>query len=146
MADIEEAEGNHGAVREWLGRAARAPHDKAWVADGVISDRWAPVSPLGTLDAFVWRTPDERIAAPVEGAPPAAPPPAEAIAAPAPAALVTPAPRRSSRSAPTPRPRKALSCSRAANRRHHRPRLDGARRPRPRGSRSQTARLPALRQ
>ena len=52
-----------GAVREWLGRAARAPRDKAWVADGVISDRWAPVSPSGTLDAFVWRTPDERIAA-----------------------------------------------------------------------------------
>ena len=64
MADIEEAEDNQGAVREWLGRAARAPRDKAWVADGVISDRWAPVSPSGTLDAFVWRTPDERIAAP----------------------------------------------------------------------------------
>ena len=69
MADIEEAEGHHGAVREWLGRAARAPRDKAWVADGVISDRWAPVSPSGTLDAFVWRTPDERIAAPAEPAP-----------------------------------------------------------------------------
>ena len=68
MADIEEADGNQGAVREWLGRAARAPRDKAWVADGVISDRWAPVSPSGTLDAFVWRTPDERIAAPVETA------------------------------------------------------------------------------
>jgi len=94
MADIEEADGNHGAVREWLGRAARAPHDKAWVADGVISDRWAPVSPLGKLDAFVWRAPDERIAASVESAPvrPAPPPPTEAIAAPAPAALVTPAP------------------------------------------------------
>ena len=91
MADIEEAEGNHGAVREWLGRAARAPRDKAWVADGVISDRWAPVSPSGTLDGFVWRTPDERLAAPAEVAPPPAPtPPAEAIAAPVPA--VTPAP------------------------------------------------------
>ena len=89
MADIEEADGNHGAVREWLGRAARAPHDKAWVADGVISDRWAPVSPLGTLDAFVWRTPDERIAAQAESA--AAPRPAEAIAAPAPA--LAPAPQ-----------------------------------------------------
>ena len=66
MADIEDAEGHEGAVREWLGRAARAPRDKAWVADGVITDRWAPVSPSGTLDAFVWRTPDERIAAPVE--------------------------------------------------------------------------------
>jgi HemY protein len=66
MADIEEADGHEGAVREWLGRAARAPRDKAWVADGVISDRWAPVSPSGVLDAFVWRTPDERIAAPPE--------------------------------------------------------------------------------
>ena len=94
MADIEETEGNHGAVREWLGRAARAPRDKAWVADGVISDRWAPVSPSGTLDGFVWRTPDERIAAPAESAapPPAPPPPPEAIAAPVPAPAITPAP------------------------------------------------------
>jgi HemY protein len=92
MADIEEADGNDGAVREWLGRAARAPRDKAWVADGVISDRWAPVSPSGTLDGFVWRTPDERIAAPVEtaAASPAAPP-IEAIAPPAPATALAPA-------------------------------------------------------
>jgi len=69
MADIEEADGHQGAVREWLARAARAPRDKAWVADGVISDRWAPVSPSGTLDAFVWRAPDERIAAAAEPAP-----------------------------------------------------------------------------
>jgi uncharacterized membrane-anchored protein len=63
------------------------------VADGVISDRWAPVSPSGTLDGFVWRTPDERIAAPAESAPaPPAPPPAEAIAAPAPAVALAPAP------------------------------------------------------
>ncbi len=78
MADIEEAEGRHGAVREWLSRAARAPRDKAWVADGVISDGWAPVSPTGTLDAFVWRTPDERLAAlaepePIEPEPTATP-------------------------------------------------------------------------
>ena len=92
MADIEEADGHEGAVREWLGRAARAPRDKAWVADGVISDRWAPVSPSGTLDGFVWRTPDERIAAPVEtaAASPAAPP-IEAIAPPAPATALAPA-------------------------------------------------------
>jgi len=114
MADIEEAEGHHGAVREWLARAARAPRDKAWVADGFISDRWAPVSPSGALDAFVWRTPDERIAAapveaasveaaPVEPAPieaePAAPPPSlPSAAAPAPSrgappAVPAPAPR-----------------------------------------------------
>jgi HemY protein len=85
MADIEEADGHHGAVREWLGRAARAPRDKAWVADGVITDRWAPVSPSGALDAFVWRTPDERYALPAE---PAAPEPA----APAVEAIVPPAP------------------------------------------------------
>jgi HemY protein len=94
MADIEETEGNHGAVREWLGRAARAPRDKAWVADGVISDRWAPVSPSGTLDGFVWRTPDERLAAQVESAapPPAPPPPTATIGAPVPAPVLSPAP------------------------------------------------------
>jgi HemY protein len=92
MADIEETEGNHGAVREWLGRAARAPRDKAWVADGVISDRWAPVSPSGTLDGFVWRTPDERIAAPTESVTTPPPPPTEAIAAPVPASAITPVP------------------------------------------------------
>jgi HemY protein len=84
MADLEEADGHQGAVREWLGRAARAPRDKAWVADGVISDRWAPISPSGALDAFVWRTPDERFALPAEPMAPEPPPPVvEAIAAPA---------------------------------------------------------------
>lgn len=105
MADIEEAEGNEGAVREWLGRAARAPHDKAWVADGMISDRWAPVSPSGTLDGFVWRTPDERIAAPAEAAAPTpAPPPAAAVAAPPPAPEpVEPAPAPAPALVPPPR-------------------------------------------
>ena len=93
MADIEEADGHEGAVREWLGRAARAPRDKAWVADGVISDRWAPVSPSGALDAFVWRTPDERIAAPAAPAAAERPtaPVVEQIAAPAPTPAPTPA-------------------------------------------------------
>ncbi|MBV9075870.1 MAG: heme biosynthesis protein HemY, partial [Methylobacteriaceae bacterium] len=36
MADLEEAEGNPGRVREWLSRATRAPRDKAWVADGLV--------------------------------------------------------------------------------------------------------------
>jgi HemY protein len=92
MADIEEADGHQGAVREWLGRAARAPRDKAWVADGVISDRWAPVSPSGALDAFVWRTPDERLALPAEPAVAEPAPVVEAIAAPAPAPTPAPAP------------------------------------------------------
>ncbi len=72
MADIEEAEhGETGTVREWLSRASRAPRDPAWIADGVVAERWAPVSPVsGRLDAFVWATPQDRIAGPsgLEGA------------------------------------------------------------------------------
>ncbi|ADZ68813.1 heme biosynthesis protein HemY [Polymorphum gilvum] len=59
MAELEEAEhGDRGRVREWLARAVRAPLDKAWVADGVVREAWAPVSPVtGRLDAFEWTTP-----------------------------------------------------------------------------------------
>jgi HemY protein len=128
MADIEESEGHLGAVREWLARAARAPRDKAWVADGVISDRWAPVSPSGTLDAFVWRTPDERLAPyieppPVEPAPPeiAAPVPSPAPQAVAPQVLAAqeaaPQPVESVRRAPpspTPAPRAGVIIDPAA--------------------------------
>ena len=68
MADIEEAEhGETGALYEWLQRASRAPRDPAWVADGVISDHWSPVSPVtGKLDAFVWTTPVEQLSAPID--------------------------------------------------------------------------------
>ena len=61
MAEIEEAEhGETGTLFEWLQRAQRAPRDPAWVADGVVSDHWAPVSPVtGRLDAFEWTTPKE---------------------------------------------------------------------------------------
>jgi HemY protein len=69
MADLEETQGAPGAVREWLARAARAPRDRAWVADGFVSDRWAPISPAGKLDAFVWKTPEERLTATVEPSP-----------------------------------------------------------------------------
>lgn len=90
MADLEETQGSPGAVREWLARAARAPRDAAWVADGLVSDRWAPTSPDGKLDAFVWRAPQERLGAPDDAAPPAAgePRPAPALAAPPPPALI----------------------------------------------------------
>lgn len=59
MAELEEAEhGAAGKVREWLARATRAPRDAAWVADGLVSDQWLPVSPIsGRLDAFVWTVP-----------------------------------------------------------------------------------------
>ena len=135
MADIEEADGHQGAVREWLGRAARAPRDKAWVADGVISDRWVPVSPSGTLDAFVWRTPDERIAAPAEPRPAALRKGAHGRGdrRARSAAALPPAPPPSSRA-----PRRARSSfrrrSRAASWRHHRSGDDAARRPRPGGA------------
>lgn len=59
MAELEDAEhGAAGRVREWLSRATRAPRDAAWVADGLVSDQWMPVSPIsGRLDAFVWTVP-----------------------------------------------------------------------------------------
>jgi HemY protein len=63
MARIEgEQHADAGRVREWLARAVNAPRDPAWTADGVVSDRWAPVSPVtGALDAFRWRVPVEAI-------------------------------------------------------------------------------------
>jgi HemY protein len=94
MAEIEDSAGDAGAVREWLARAARAPRDKAWVADGVISDAWAPVGPRGALDAFVWRTPEERLTdlPPLELSP--APPPPASPALPASPPRVAPSPPR----------------------------------------------------
>lgn len=66
MSDLEQAEhGSTGRGREWLARAARAPRDPAWIADGVVSDRWAPISPItGRLDAFVWQAPPDVLVAP----------------------------------------------------------------------------------
>ena len=140
MADIEEAAGAEGAVREWLARAARAPRDRAWVADGVISDRWAPVSPSGALDAFVWRTPEERLSAPE---PSAAPPPRR----PTPPALVASRRRggRAAAAAPHPNRRRAQAGA-AAQRRNGRPvAVQRAGRSRPaRGERAQ-ARISAVR-
>lgn len=63
LADIEEAEtGDQGKIRHWLGRAVRAARDPAWVADGVVSEHWQPISPsTGRLDAFEWRVPAEKL-------------------------------------------------------------------------------------
>ncbi|WP_284777253.1 heme biosynthesis protein HemY [Agrobacterium sp. lyk4-40-TYG-31] len=68
MADIEEAEtGDQGRIRHWMSQALRAPRDYAWVADGVVSEKWLPVSPVnGRLDAFEWRTPFGQMESPVE--------------------------------------------------------------------------------
>lgn len=63
MARIEgEQNGDKGRVREWLARAVTATRDPVWTADGVVSEHWAPISPVtGELDAFEWRTPVARV-------------------------------------------------------------------------------------
>ncbi|MCP3474621.1 hypothetical protein NLM33_30330 [Bradyrhizobium sp. CCGUVB1N3] len=86
MAEIERAEhGDSGRARAWTLRAVRARHDPAWTADGYVSNRWRPVSPVtGRLDAFQWQTPVASLpsdrgttieASPFEEAMLAAPPP-----------------------------------------------------------------------
>ena len=59
MAEIERTEhGDSGRARAWTLRAVRALHDPVWTADGYVSDRWRPVSPVtGRLDAFQWQAP-----------------------------------------------------------------------------------------
>ncbi|GIQ75843.1 heme biosynthesis protein HemY [Bradyrhizobium sp. RD5-C2] len=59
MAELERTEhGDGGRARAWTLRAVRALHDPVWTADGYVSDRWRPVSPVtGRLDAFQWQTP-----------------------------------------------------------------------------------------
>ena len=65
MARIEGGEKRDaGRVREWLARAVRAPRDAVWMADGVISNEWQPLSPVtGALDAFEWRVPPDQLQA-----------------------------------------------------------------------------------
>ncbi|MCX7297207.1 MAG: heme biosynthesis protein HemY [Hyphomicrobiales bacterium] len=95
MAEIEETEhGDEGRVREWMGRAMRASGDPVWTADGVVSDRWLPVSPNGRLDGYQWRIPLAEIGVTypvVESAPPAEPKPAAVTLAPAAPEPVEPA-------------------------------------------------------
>jgi HemY protein len=68
LADIEEAEtGDQGRIRHWMGQALKAPRDPAWVADGHVSERWMPISPItGRLDAFEWKMPFDQLAGPIE--------------------------------------------------------------------------------
>ncbi len=67
MAELEAAEHSDiGKAREWTARALRAARDPAWIADGIVSDRWEPVSPVtGKLDAFVWAVPPGVSATPI---------------------------------------------------------------------------------
>jgi HemY protein len=59
MSELERTEhGDSGRARAWTLRAVRARHDSVWTADGYVSDRWRPVSPVtGRIDAFRWQTP-----------------------------------------------------------------------------------------
>lgn len=61
LAEIEEAEtGDQGRIRHYLAAALRAPRDPAWVADGIVSADWQPMSPItGQLGAFQWKPPYE---------------------------------------------------------------------------------------
>jgi len=115
MAEIEESEhGDEGRVREWMARAMRASGDPVWTADGVVSERWLPVTPNGRLDGFEWKLPLAEIGVSrpvIEVTPPPAPTaPAiviaasETTAAPAPAVEAKPAPpaRKSAKSAEKP--------------------------------------------
>ena len=65
MAELEETEhGDIGRAREWTARAITAARDPAWTADGFVSERWLPISPVsGRLDAFEWKVPLAQIAA-----------------------------------------------------------------------------------
>jgi HemY protein len=63
MAELEEHDGGSaGSVRQWLARASRARRDRAWVADGIVQNVWAPFSPVsGAVGAFAWREPPEQV-------------------------------------------------------------------------------------
>ena len=82
LAQLEGLEGDEGRAREWMARALNAARDPAWTADGFVSDRWLPLSPVsGRLDAFQWKVPVADIG---ERAPMMIEAPAEAVARPEP--------------------------------------------------------------
>jgi len=104
MAEIEEAEhGDEGRVREWMARAMRASGDPVWTADGVVSDRWLPVSPNGRLDGYEWKVPlaEIGVSRPVIEA---TPPPMEPAAVALPKATLEPPVEMPSRKAAKSRP------------------------------------------
>jgi HemY protein len=113
MAELNELEGDEGRAREWMGRALHAGRDPAWTADGYVSERWLPVSPVtGRLDAFQWKVPvadiGERapvlIEAPREIVSPPLGDAASDTGAAAPAAIVAPNPGPAPAAAARPRP------------------------------------------
>ncbi|HEY6258858.1 MAG TPA: heme biosynthesis HemY N-terminal domain-containing protein [Xanthobacteraceae bacterium] len=121
FAKLEELEhGDEGRAREWMTRALRARRDPAWTADGFVSDRWLPVSPVsGRLDAFAWTEPLAQIgstgevieageeAAAIEAPAVAQPVPATAPPAPSPLPSASEPPRLDATAAPAAGPRTA---------------------------------------
>ncbi|MBA8818154.1 heme biosynthesis protein HemY [Ochrobactrum sp. P6BS-III] len=93
LADIEEAEtGDQGKVRQWLARAVKAPRDPAWTADGYVSERWSPVSPVtGRLNSFEWKVPVVELAPVVEAEEPEIKGPIPDDKAPVPVVVTPPA-------------------------------------------------------
>ncbi len=61
MARIEASDsGDIGLVQEWLARGIHAMPDPQWIADGVVADEWAPLTPIShKLDGFEWKVPPE---------------------------------------------------------------------------------------
>ena len=103
MAKLERTERNdEGRAREWMARALNAPPDPQWTADGYVSDRWLPVSPVsGRIDAFQWRVPlAGAIAAPIIE--PELPAPISVVPAPRDQNAVIPAAASAIRTAPEP--------------------------------------------
>lgn len=68
LADIEDAEtGDQARIRYWMAQALKAPRDPAWVADGQVSEKWLPYSPIsGKLDAFEWKVPYAQLSGAIE--------------------------------------------------------------------------------
>ena len=109
MAELEEQEtGDRGRAREWLARAARAPRDPVWTADGMILDAWAPASPVtGRLDTVEWKVPVAELQGPrfeIDAAElqPPAPPEAELESAAEPETQLRPDEPGGGEEAPTP--------------------------------------------
>jgi HemY protein len=94
MARIEDAEhGSAGRAREWLTRSTRAPRDNAWVADGIVSEKWLPVSPVsGRLDAFAWTLPPAILGSSAVPLGDWAPAPSEVVETEQPAVIAPPKP------------------------------------------------------
>jgi len=63
LADIEQATtSDEGRIKQYLTLALQAPRDPAWLADGLILEEWAPVTPIsGILDGVEWGTPMRQI-------------------------------------------------------------------------------------